>query len=208
MQTSVVLSSPSAHSSRFGALRSGFAPLRVPSRVAAVLRLSLLGLGLLVWSRPLQAHDAFECWIGAIVRPDSLEINFTLAQGTALRLIDPEAHIRGITLENFPTYRARFEKEGAALCIVTSIRTPLVVRKVEVEFTEENDIAFKVIYPRPPPGRLHFHGAFLKKLGEGYGGIIEINDAAGLNLGWEQLSAENPNFEITVPAAKPAPKKP
>ena len=81
-------------------------------------------------------------------------------------------------------------------------------RKVEVEFTEENDIAFKVIYPRPPPGRLHFHGAFLKKLGEGYGGIIEINDAAGLNLGWEQLSAENPNFEITVPAAKPAPKKP
>ncbi|MEO5960822.1 MAG: hypothetical protein ABIZ49_07400 [Opitutaceae bacterium] len=129
-----------------------------------------------------------------------------MAQSTSLKLIDPEGRIRGLTEENFALHRARFEKEGAALFVLTSQRKPLPVRKVVVELTEENDVLFRVTYPRPLPGPLHFHAAFLQKLGEGYGGILEVADTSGNHLGWEQLSAENPNYEVKV-LPPSAPKK-
>ena len=72
-------------------------------------------------------------------------------------------------------------------------------RNIDVELTEENDIAFKLIYPRPPAGRMHVHAAMLKKLGPGYGGLFDASEPDGRHLGWEQLSYENPNYEITLP---------
>ena len=145
------------------------------------------------------AHDPYESWTAVALRPNALEINLTMAQSTALRLVDPEAKIRGLTEENFPAYRARFEQEAATLYILTAGRVPLKPRKIVVEFTDENDIAFKMIYPRPPPGRLHFHAGFLRKLGDGYACILEADDDEGHQLGWEQLTYVNPNFEIVVP---------
>ena len=90
--------------------------------------------------------------------------------------------------------------------MVTSADAPVPAWKITAELTEENDVVFKLVFPRPAAGRLHFHAAFLKKLGPGYGGIIEISDGAGHDLGWEQLSFENPNFEIVV-AAPEAPAR-
>jgi hypothetical protein len=153
-----------------------------------------------------RAHDPYEAWTFVNVSRNALELNITMAQSTALQLVDPEKTIRGLTVENFPAQRARFEREAATLYIITSIRTPLKPRKIAVELTEENDVAFKIIYPRPAPGRLHFHAAFLKKLGEGFGGIIEATDNEGHHLGWEQVSVENPNLEVEVPP--PSPEKP
>ncbi len=48
---------------------------------------------------------------------------------------------------------------------------------------DENDVVFKVSYPRPAAGPLHFHAAFLRKLGQAYGGILEAIDASGINIG-------------------------
>src|SRR5436309_6742038 len=66
------------------------------------------------------AHDPYESWTAVALRPNALEINLTMAQSTALRLVDPEAKIRGLTEENFPAYRARFEQEAATLYILTA----------------------------------------------------------------------------------------
>jgi hypothetical protein len=138
-----------------------------------------------------------------VLHPDRMELTVTVAQSTALRLADPKSRIRGTSKATFAQRRELFEREAAALHVITSGRaTKLVARKTEVELTDENDVVFKATYPRPEAGRLHFHAAFLKKLGESYGGMIEINLPGGENLGWEQLSFDNPNFEITVPPQK------
>ena len=176
-------------------------------------RISVLPFGLLVVALfaallpvSARAHDPYEIWTIAVLRADHLELGITMAQSTALRLVDPQMKGGAISFENFASHRARLEQEAAVLCILTAGRKPLTARKIEVELTEENDVTFRIAYPRPPPGRLHFHAACLKKLGAGYGGILDASDTSGNHLGWEQLSFENPNFEVTVPAPSP-PKK-
>jgi hypothetical protein len=159
-----------------------------------------------IFATPVRAHDPFEIWIIAVLRTDHLELGITMSQSTALRLIDPEMKSRAISFENFDTHRARLEREGPKLCVLTQARKPLPPRKVDVELTDENDIVFKVIYPRPAPGPLHFHAAMLKKLGSAYGALVDASEAGGRHLGWDQLSFENTNFEITIPTAPP-PKK-
>ncbi|HVS54531.1 MAG TPA: hypothetical protein VHD62_19400 [Opitutaceae bacterium] len=151
-----------------------------------------------------RAHDPFESWTAATLRPDVLDLNVVMAQSTAVRLIDPKSLLT-LNDENFAEHKATFVKAAPELYIVTAGRTPLAPKTIDVELTEEGDVAFKIVYPKPAPGRLHFHAAFLKKLGEGFGGMIEANFASGESLGWDQISWENPNLEVTVPATAPTP---
>jgi hypothetical protein len=157
----------------------------------------------------VRAHDPYESWASVVLTRDTLELNVSMARSTALQVVDPEKSIRNLTLENFSEHRARFERAATALFVVTSVRTPMRPKKTTAEHTEENDIVFKIVFVRPAPGRLHFHAAFLRKLGQGYGGIIEVSDENGRDLGWEQIAFENPNLEVTVPpSGAPASKKP
>jgi hypothetical protein len=162
---------------------------------------------LVIASTSLRAHDPYEAWVSANLHPERLVLLVTIAPATMLRLIDPEAKLRGITLDNLDALRARLRREAAGMLVLTSARRRLEPRETEVELTEENDLVLTLTFPRPAAGPLHFHAAFLKKLGEGYGAILEVRDASGRDLGWEKLSFEHPNFEVPIPAlpvAKPA----
>jgi hypothetical protein len=189
------------------ALRSGGANGIQPISRAKELTAVLLALvALLSRPTPARAHDAFEIWTIVVLRADHLELGITMAQSTALRLIEPQRNAGAISVENFAAHRARLEQEAATLCLLTSGRKPLPARAVDVELTDENDIVFKVTYPRPAPGPLHFHARCLKKLGAGYGGIFDASESDGRHLGWEQLSFENPNYEISIPGSPPTRK--
>ena len=170
--------------------------------------LVFLSLGL-ASGAPALAHDPYEAFASFVVHADRLELILTMAQSTALRLIDPAARIPSLTPENLTTHRPRLLREGTAVFNLTSGRKPLAVRQVEIELTEENDFVFRVTYPRPPPGRLHLHAAFVTKLGEGYGGIVEVSETGGNHLGWEQLSFNNLNLEVVIqpPPSPSSPKK-
>jgi hypothetical protein len=161
-------------------------------------RLALLLLGLALSAPGLLAHDPYESFTLASVRAGDLELNMTIAQVTAIKLIDTNNTIPGLTIENFPKYRDRLAAEARTLWIVTSLKTVLTVTRVTAELTEENDVSFKIYFPKPALGRLHFHAAFLKKLGDGYGGILDTTDTEGRQLGWEQIAWDQPNLEITV----------
>ena len=150
-----------------------------------------------------RAHDPFEALHTAVVRPDRLDLIITMAQSTALKLIDPTAKIPSLTLENLAAHRPSLLREAARLFIITSVRTPLSSRTATIELTDENDVIFRVTYPRPAPGKLYFSASYLRRLGDGYGGILEVNDAADQNLGWEQLLWARPNFEVTFPSPSP-----
>src|SRR4051794_38287967 len=98
------------------------------------LRFALILFASLV-APALRAHDPYESWTAVALRPATLEINITMAQSTALRLVDPDAKIHGLTEENFPAHRALFEQEAAMIYILTTGRTPLKPQKIVVEFT-------------------------------------------------------------------------
>jgi hypothetical protein len=124
----------------------------------------------------------------------------TMAQSTAAQLIDPANSTRAITTQNFKQLHPALVRAAKALFVLTAARKPLTPQKADVELTEENDVIFTLTYPRPPPGALHFHAAFLKRLGAGYGGMLEVVESPAKDLGWEKLSFENSNFEVVVPA--------
>ena len=132
----------------------------------------------------------------------------TLARSTALRLIDPALKTPVLTPENFAAHQARLAQAATEFYIVRSRGQPLTPRHATVELTEENDVVFKIIYPPPRTGPLRFHAAFLQKLGDGYGSMIEANAATGTNLGWERLTFESPDFDIVVPAPSTSRKSP
>lgn len=153
-----------------------------------------------------RAHDPFESWASAVVRADRMDLVVTFAQSTALQLLEPAPKARAITTSNFDDLKPALEKAGLKLFVVNALRKPFPAQKVGVELTDENDVVFKLTYPRPPVGQLHFHAAYLRKLGEGYGGILEVADTSGNHLGFEQLSFEYVNFEVKVLPVT-APKK-
>jgi hypothetical protein len=155
----------------------------------------------------MRAHDPSESWTEAIVHPAQLELLVTMAQSNALRLIDPANKIPQLTPENFPQHRARLLALGATLFTLTSLKSRVAARQVAVELTEESDIAFTITYPRPAAGLLILDAAFLKKLGEGFGGVIDASDTEGHHLGWDQISWENTSLVVMVPAPGMPPKK-
>ena len=174
------------------------------------VRRSLLAVWLLVaaFVSTARAHDPYDSWSSVTVFPDRIELAVTLAQSTALRLVDPDRNIRGLTLGTFEKHRAVFERHAPGLYVLTAGRKRLVAGKSTAELTDENDVIFKIEYPRPPAGPLHFHAAFLVVLGEGYGGLIDVSENTDKQIGWEQLSWANPNFEVILPApAKSPPAK-
>ncbi len=177
-------------------------PVGFFAALRTTIAILVIGLG-----ATLHAHDPYESFTTVVVHPDRMVLTMGMAQSTALRLIDPQVKIPSLTPENIPTHRPRLEREAALLFILTSIRTQLAARKVEVELTDENDIIFTVTYPRPVAGRLLVHAAYLKKLGDGYGGIVNIDDDTNRSLGWDQLLWERPNFEVAIPPIAPQKRK-
>jgi len=189
--------------------RSHAAASTTRSTTSALRRIRPLALLAFCVACVAHAHDPLESWTNAVLQPDRIEVELTIAQRTALLLVDAHADFPALTPDNFAAYHARLKARATELYALTSGRTALAPREVEVRLTEEEDIAFTLVYPRPAAGRLHFHATFLTRLGDGYGGTIYLSDPAGKDLGWDQISWENPDFEVSVtaPAQKsPAPK--
>ncbi len=155
-----------------------------------------------------RAHNPEESWTNCTLLPDGLKVEVTMAQQCALMLLGKGPNLPYATEDNFKDYHDALKTRAPDLYVITSIRTPLKPRTVEVRLTEEMDIEFTLVYPRPAPGRLHFHASFLTKLGEGFGGMIYLTDPAGKDLGWDQISSDTPNFEVTILAAPPEKKAP
>jgi len=146
-----------------------------------------------------RAHDPYDAFTSVTLHPDRLELIFTIAASTAVRLIDADSTLPALTSANWPKLRSHFQRTGATLFELTAKDTPLKPRAVAVELSDENDLIFHIVYPRPEASTLIFYAAYLKKLGDGYGSILEFNDPSGRNLGWEQLLWAHPDFTATLP---------
>jgi hypothetical protein len=194
-------------SSPFGQLRAP-SPSRGWIAAARVAHLAMtIGLVSAVAS-VARAHDPSESWTNAVLQPDGLKVQTTMAPVCATLLLDPSGKLPGVSEDSFPEFHDRLKALAAQLYVITSGKTPLKPREVEVRLTEELDLEFTLVYPRPAAGRLHFHASFLGKLGTGFNGMIFLTDSERKDLGWDQISAEYPNLEVTIPAPPPAKKTP
>ena len=161
-------------------------------RLSALFAAALLAV-------PLRAHDPAESWTEIMVGADHMELLVTMAQASALKLIDPAVRILALTKETFAAHRAKLLTEGAKLFAITSLTNRLAVQRIDVLLTEEADVAYRIIYPRPAPGLLMFEAAFIKTLGNGCGGIITARDAEKHELGWDQLSPDHATLVVMLP---------
>ncbi len=150
------------------------------------------------------AHDPRQSWMSAVNRSDAMELTITMATINALRLIDREASAP-LTRERFPELRPRFAELAGTLCRVTS-KSELRPKTIDVVFTEENDLAFTLLFSPAPHDTLRIDAAFLQKLGEEFTSMLVVTDDAGVDLGWNQLTVEKSILEISLPA-RPTPPK-
>ena len=180
-------------------------PFRLPTLRPRILTLPC-ALLLACVAAPTHAHDAGELTMTATVRVTQLDLIVTLAAPTAARLLDPSSESPApITAATFPALRDRLIAAATAhfFTLTTAPTTAprrLALRSVTVALTEENDLAFTLLYPRPAPGPLHLRANVFSRLGPGHGGILECADTAGHHLGWEFLSSDKPALTVVVPA--------
>lgn len=154
--------------------------------------------------RSARAHDQAESWTEVMVGTEHMELLVTMAQASALKLIDPAAKIPALTKETFAANRAKLLAEGAKLFAITSLTKRLSVERIDVLLTDESDVAYRILYPRPASGLLMFEATFIKTLGNGSGGVIAARDAEKHDLGWDQLTPDHPTLVVMLPKAAAA----
>lgn len=159
--------------------------------------------GLLFAASPARAHDPLQSWMSATASETSLELTITMAASNAWQLIDFVPRAR-LTPEKFAELRPRLVTAAPKLCLVAGRQT-LSPTSVRVEYTDENDVVFTLDFPAPPPGPLRFDAAFLRRLGPDFTSMLVVADAAGTDLGWDQLTNDKTQLEVAIPA-RTAPK--
>lgn len=190
-----------------------------------------LGWWLLAGAAPAFGHDVLQGWATARIYSDRLEVDLTVARAVAFYTVgvDPfkpldgspdgsdlgapdaiEYDQAGRPIERdamFDKIHPQLVESAANLYSVASAGVALQPRAVTVELTDTRDVEYHLTYPRPGPGPLSFVVRYLDKAPAGHVDTFSVYDRAGQNLGYADLSVDNPALEVTVPAA-PAPPAP
>jgi len=112
----------------------------------------------------LRAHDPSESWTEVIVHADKMEMFVTMRSHGA-EAHRPAKKIPQLTRKTSRNIVCVFCR-SATLFAITSLKTKLASRSIDVELTDEGDVAYKIIFPCRA-GLLMLDAAFMKKLGDG-----------------------------------------
>ena len=169
-----------------------------PARLQGLVQfLIIVGAGL--WGAGARAHAPLETWIDVSVQSDAIKLHVVMAPVAALRLIEPGASAKRLTAEDFARKRSGLMERGAKLFTLVQLKTRLAPGKVEVALTEDGDVDYRLTFPLPDPGLLMIDAVFLKALGDGFGGMIDVHDPEGRRLGWDQLTHDNATLIVMLP---------
>lgn len=165
--------------------------------------------GLVFWGAVLVplacAHDPLQAWATATVRPEGIDIELVLSAYPAQTLIDKDLKRPAMSPENFDTYQPDLQQAALGLFEITDGGRPLKVQGATVELTEEADIEFRISYPAPTTGPLHFRITYLDRILEGFITTLFVEDKAGQSLAWDELSTEKDWLDAPLtPAPGPA----
>ncbi|MDC0683022.1 HupE/UreJ family protein [Sorangium atrum] len=150
------------------------------------------------------AHDPFEITTEASLLADRLEVQITMARGTAATSCPDAAGGRPregpASLE---AWRSRMEACAPRLYEVTAGGEALRPSAARAALTVENDAEMTLVYPLPARGPLRFDAVLLRQLPEPtFGAEIRVMREGAL-LGQQLLRAEASTFEIDIAAPAP-----
>jgi len=204
--------------------------------------LGLLGLLGLLMARTAQAHDTLvfqanpniqinsmfrstpeslvlQGMINVRLRPQTMEIELTMADSPAYRLLDhdPFAEEQAATAKSstpndpaeaqahFARDQAALTQRAASLLAVSSHGEPLKLTSTVVSFTSALEVVFHFTYPRPAGGPWRLELTYAAQIPPGQCDLVTVYDQANLELATATLDAKNPSWEINLPApATPA----
>lgn len=176
-----------------------FHRLSIPCRFAALL---VLG------AAAVRGHDPLQSYTDARLRGDYIVVNVTMANSAATALLkqDNAAGNRSITPENFELTGAMLKAHAGDLLNITAGGNTIAMRAGDVTLNSENDIEFKLVYPRPAAGTIKFAAPFIKQMQEGHMTSYTIADDANKILDSGDLSAiDRPNTVVNVPGKPGSP---
>jgi hydrogenase/urease accessory protein HupE len=164
----------------------------------ALLRRFVLTLILLTASA--FAHEPFEITTAARVRTAALEMQVTMARGTAQALLDDgQGEPRAFDPKRFAELKPRLLEAGAHMYRISSDGQALTPANVQVGLTIEDDIEFLLTFPRPAAGRFDLDFPLLKKLPEGYGNALNLTqDNPPAVLSFTLLTASESGVTVTI----------
>ena len=156
--------------------------------------------------------------VSARLRPDNLEIDLTVADGAAYKLLDPDPYQPSIIAgassltgsENFSSAPSvadpHFEQDkppltrrAESLFIVTSNGAKLTPLATAVRLTETHDVVFHLTYPHPQPGSLHLALTYFNQVPEGQKVLLTVLNAADKTIASASVGATAPYLDVDLP---------
>jgi hypothetical protein len=142
----------------------------------------------------------------ATLRPDTLEIDLTMADGAAYKLLDPSQATTGtanattdVTADQFAKDEPLFIERARTFFKVTNNGVADNLGSVTVELTTARDIVFHLLFPPVAPGPLHLEMTYLGQIPTGEKDLLTVLDHDGVTLASATLGADNPSLDVTVP---------
>jgi hypothetical protein len=131
------------------------------------------------------------------LRPDKMEVEIIMSRAPVRLLLD-HPPVTPVTEDNFEeAYHALLKKYAPEMLEITVDGKPLAPASADVALFEETDVQFSFVYPRPSNGRLRFTANFLKRMGDGYGNSLGMNEDRKV-LGYGDQSTDNLAWEINL----------
>ncbi|HEX8144108.1 MAG TPA: HupE/UreJ family protein [Pyrinomonadaceae bacterium] len=148
---------------------------------------------------PAHGHDLQASWTSVRFRPDSMELKIRMAADTVRSLIQDEAPLATFEPENFEKVRPLLREFAKKLYEVKADGQPLVALQSDVAVVEDN-IEFRLIYPRTTRGPLFLKANYLDRVIPGYFAHVNVTDEAEQPLSSQILKAESPSMEVALPS--------
>jgi len=143
----------------------------------------------------------------AVLRPEGLEIDLTMADGAAYKLLDPGQATTGVANATTDVNEDQFAKDKPLLINrartffrVSNNGAELQAGSVDVELTTARDNIFHLIFPSPKPGTLHLEMTYLGQIPAGQKDLLTVLDRNGGTLGSALLGVDSPSLDILYSA--------
>ncbi len=156
----------------------------------------------------------------ARLRPTDFEIDLTVADSAAYRLLDPDPYplpagppapaavvdsSSGLPVVHDPHFdqdKAALVKRGESLFIINNNGKTLDPLAVAVDLTDAKDVVFHITYPRVAPGSLRVFINYFNQVPAGQKDIVTIiDDPHKPPLATTNVGAKTPYLDVDVPGA-------
>jgi len=156
----------------------------------------------------------------ARLRPTDFEIDLTVADNAAYKLLDSDPYhppatppavaadsSSGLPMIRDPHFEADkplLAKRGESLFIINNNGQTLNPLAVAVDLTESQDVVFHLTYPRVAPGALRVFITYFNQVPAGQKDIVTVRDGADKTIAATTVGANTPFLDVDVPGATPA----